>query len=78
MIDEQAEDAAAVWEIADHRALLVVDADGDELREATFGRRVEHAERGVLGVGDGRRRRDDFAEHRRDIQLRPDGDHCLQ
>ena len=53
--DEQPEDAVALGQVADGAVGLVVDADGDELRQPGAGV-VEHTEGAVAGVDEVDRR----------------------
>ena len=75
--DEQPEDAVALGQVTDRPAGLVVDADGDELREARA-RLVEDAERAVAGVDQVDRGLDDALQHRGQVEVAADREHRVE
>jgi hypothetical protein len=66
--DQNAEYAAALWEAADPRSGLVVDAQSDEPLQAPA-ICVEYAESGVARPGDVARGLQDLAEHHLEVEL---------
>jgi hypothetical protein len=68
LADQHAEDPTAAREVADRRARLLVDADGDELLEPSS-RRIDDAERSVARPGQLRSRLDQLLEERLERQL---------
>ncbi len=63
----------ALGELADRLSVLVVDADGDELRQSCA-RLVEHTERPIAGVDEIDGTRHDAPEHRWHVEVRTDRD----
>jgi hypothetical protein len=81
LADQNAEYAAALWESADPRSGLVVDAQGDESLQA-LAVCIEDSERGVACPGDVTRGLEDLSEHRLEVELRdhisPDLDQAVK
>ena len=75
--DEDPEDAVAAGHRADRRALVVVQADGQELGELRM-LFVQHPERPVAGVDQVGRGFDDALQHRGQIQLGADREHRVE
>ena len=75
--DEPTEDAVPFGEVTDEPVRVVVDPDGDELRQAGAGL-VEHAERAVAGIDQPDRRLDDPPKHARRIEVRAEGEHRVE
>ena len=69
--DQRAEDSAPVRRVADDCSGLLVDPGGHEALEARPGR-VDHAQRGILGARDERRRLDDALQDAVERELRAD------
>ena len=75
--DEQAEDAVPLGQVADEPVGVVVDPDGDELRQAGAGV-VEHAEGAVAGVDQPDRRLHDPPEHAGRVEVGTEGQHRVE
>jgi hypothetical protein len=75
--DQQAQDAVALGQLADGPPPLLVDADGDELREPGAGL-VEHAERAVAGLDQVGGRLGDAPQDARQVEVRADAQHGVE
>ena len=75
--DEEPEDPEPLRRRADLGACLVVDADGDELRQAGPGL-VEHAQRAVAGVDQRDRALDDPLEDCGQVEIRPERQYGIE
>ena len=73
LVDQKPEHTAAVRQVTDLLSHVLVETDGDEVRKPALTGR-EHAQRGVLRVGDVRRGVHDLLEHLVEVELRADRD----
>src|SRR3954454_8774983 len=75
--DQQPEDAAAVGQVADLAAQVVVDADGADLREPDVAAWIEPPEGGVPRIGELGGGLRDAVQDGGQVELRPDRDDRL-
>ena len=75
--DEEPEDAVALGQVADRGPILLVDADGDELRQAGAGV-VEHAQGAVAGIDELGGALHDPPQHRRQVEIGADRHHRVE